>query len=59
MSFLYEKKYRRYVQGNFLSGPHRASEKCPKTRWEGVTKKAMPPGVQQTLQQFLAGGFCD
>jgi len=42
-----------------LTGPQGASEKCPKTPWEGVTKKAMPTGVQLTLQQFLAGGFSD
>jgi len=48
ISFLYEKKYRRYVQGNFLAEPHRASEKCPKTPWEGVKKKAIPIGEQQT-----------
>ena len=55
MSFLNEIKYRRYVQGNFLAGPHRASEKCPKTPWEGVKKKAIPTGVQQRniLQFFM------
>ena len=42
-----------------LPGPQGASEKCPKTPWEGVTKQAMPPAVQQTLQQFLAGGLSD